>query len=226
MESEKKVRTFLKINFEDLEIAAEYFENNRHLNEFILAVTHYYWGKDFQIHSKKVLKYFKVYTKTMNFIINSVKSGKQGAEQKTKNQIITNDTLKGVVEVPLQATLEATLPTNSKVVIVNSKDKIEKEKEVAQRSLRFDKFWTLYPKKVEKEKCKAIFAKLKNDEQETILETLPKFINYKPFDTYNHPNPKTYLNGKRWNDVIPDALKLTFTNELNPTGVRAPFNFG
>ena len=31
---------------------------------------------------------------------------------------------------------------------------------------------------------------------------MPNFIKYKPFESYTHPNPETYLNQERWNDEI------------------------
>jgi uncharacterized protein YdaU (DUF1376 family) len=66
----------------------------------------------------------------------------------------------------------------------------------------FDLFWVKYPKKVAKEDCSKLFKKLSNEDQSQILNTIDKFISYKPFDSYNHPNPKTYLNQRRWEDVI------------------------
>lgn len=66
----------------------------------------------------------------------------------------------------------------------------------------FDEFWSLYPKKISKEKCKQVYSKLSLTEMQKIRETLPKFLKYKPFDTYTHPNPLTYLNQKRWDDEI------------------------
>jgi hypothetical protein len=34
------------------------------------------------------------------------------------------------------------------------------------------------------------------------METLPNFIKNKPFESYQHPNPETYFNQKRWEDEI------------------------
>ena len=80
-----------------------------------------------------------------------------------------------------------------------------KDKEKDNNKLGFDLFWNLYPNKIGKAKCEPKWIGLDLSTQEKIIETLPKFISYKPFETYNHPNPETYLNQKRWEDVLPDV---------------------
>lgn len=74
----------------------------------------------------------------------------------------------------------------------------------------FDDFWNLYDKKVAKDKCQKKYSKLTNKELLKIKETLNDFLKYKPFEDYQHPNPLTYLNQKRWNDEIQeDESNLT-----------------
>ena len=68
--------------------------------------------------------------------------------------------------------------------------------------ISFERFWELYPIKVAKQKCKDKWDKLLVKDQKAILEVLPKYLAYKPFATYNHPNPETFLNQKRWEDEI------------------------
>jgi hypothetical protein len=82
---------------------------------------------------------------------------------------------------------------------------IEERKE--EKEIKFDLFWTLYPNKVAKQKCKDKFLKLDIDVINKILNTLPNFSKYKPFESYTHPNPETYLNQKRWEDEIPTEKK-------------------
>jgi len=84
----------------------------------------------------------------------------------------------------------------------NTQSKLKESKEDNTKENNFDLFWNLYPKKVAKAECEKAFNKLSSEEQKKILETVEDFANYKPFDTYNHPNPKTYLNQRRWDDVI------------------------
>lgn len=74
----------------------------------------------------------------------------------------------------------------------------------------FDDFWNLYDKKVAKDKCQKKYSNLTKKELLKIKETLQDFLNYKPFKDYQHPNPLTYLNQKRWNDEIEqDESNLT-----------------
>lgn len=115
------IKPFFKITFQDLEIAEEFFENEKHFSEFILAVSYYYRGKYYQIKNKNVQKYFKTYEKTMDFIMESKAFGKKGAEIKAKiaeKQDVKENTLEGLLETPL----EGTLPTNNKVISVNDKE--------------------------------------------------------------------------------------------------------
>jgi hypothetical protein len=77
----------------------------------------------------------------------------------------------------------------------------------------FNEFWELYPNKTSKQKSEQIFKKLKDSELQKIKDTLKSFINFKPFETYNHPNPTTYLNQKRWEDVIPKKETVQQTSQ-------------
>ena len=66
----------------------------------------------------------------------------------------------------------------------------------------FNFFWSVYPNKVAKPRCKAKFLSLKQDDIDKIVRTIKSYIAYKPFEEYNHPNPLTYLNQERWNDEV------------------------
>jgi len=77
----------------------------------------------------------------------------------------------------------------------------------------FNEFWELYPNKTGKQKSEQIFKKLKDSELQKIKDTIKSFINFKPFETYNHPNPTTYLNQKRWEDVIPQKETVQQTSQ-------------
>lgn len=80
--------------------------------------------------------------------------------------------------------------------IKESKVKENKEK------YSFDNFWIKYPVKKSKRDAEAKWNKLSEADKEKIMETLPVFICEKPFDSYQHPNPTTYLNQRRWEDEI------------------------
>lgn len=77
-------------------------------------------------------------------------------------------------------------------------------------NIDFEIFWNLYNKKVgDKNKIESKWKKLKDDERQKIIDTLPNFIN-SISDKQYQPHPETYLNNSRWNDEIvinPNANK-------------------
>ena len=121
MSKAKHTKPFFKINFEDLEIAENFFENEKHFSEFLLAVSYYYRGVDYTIKQKIVQRYFNTYKKTMDFIIESKKTGSEGGKQRVENQKIKENTLEGVLEPPLEPPLE---PNNKELSINNKEEKI------------------------------------------------------------------------------------------------------
>lgn len=66
----------------------------------------------------------------------------------------------------------------------------------------FDEFWIKYPIKIGKAKCEKKYKLISEDERQQIKDTIQQFVLYKPFESYNHPHPETYLNQKRWQDVL------------------------
>lgn len=99
--------------------------------------------------------------------------------------------------------------TTNKRLTTNKNDKNNKE---VNMSL-FDKFWTLYGKSIDKQKCLDKFLKLTEHEIEKIFETLPVYLLQTPDKKYRK-NPLTYLNGKCWNDI----------DVNNPQVLDNPFN--
>lgn len=89
--------------------------------------------------------------------------------------------------------------------IENITDNIDK-----YRLVDFEKFWAKMPNKVSKKKCWDKWKKLNGEQIDKILETVDRWIAYKPFESYTHPHPLTYLNQERWNDELPSKIaKLT-----------------
>jgi hypothetical protein len=69
-------------------------------------------------------------------------------------------------------------------------------------NIPFDSFWNLYNKKVgDKKKVESKWNKLKDDERQKIIDTLPTFLNSIK-DKQFQPHPETYFNQQRWNDEI------------------------
>lgn len=69
-------------------------------------------------------------------------------------------------------------------------------------NIAFDIFWNLYNKKVgDKKKIEKKWIKLKNDDRQKIIDSLPMILNSVKDKQYL-PYPETYLNNSRWNDEI------------------------
>ena len=88
----------------------------------------------------------------------------------------------------------------------------EEEQEQKEINIEFSKFWNLYNKKVgDKNKIEKKWNKLKDDERQKIIDTLPNFLNSIKDKQYL-PYPETYLNNKRWQDEINTTeLKKEYT---------------
>jgi hypothetical protein len=99
--------------------------------------------------------------------------------------------------------------TTNKRLTTNKNEKNNKEINIDY----FDKFWTLYGKSIDKQKCLDKFVKLTEDEIKTIFETLPVYLLQTPDKKYRK-NPLTYLNGQCWNDI----------DINNPQVLDNPFN--
>lgn len=107
----KNKKEYCKITKQDIEIAEVFFENDKHLDEFISNVFRYYLKKDLTIKTKIVKKYFETYKKTMDYVLEAKEFGLKGYEVKSNNQEDTEDTLEGVLDIP-QTPLEETLEAN------------------------------------------------------------------------------------------------------------------
>lgn len=99
----------------------------------------------------------------------------------------------------------------------STQSKVEKSKEDKSIVIySFEDFWNVYPNKIGKKDCEDKFSKLSNKELEKIKNTIDSFISYKPFESYNHPNPKTYLNQKRWEDELKTPASKDYTKPAKP----------
>lgn len=124
--------------------------------------------------------------------LNLIRGGSKGGKKSKKNKPINKPLL--------------SLDENNYKPIVNQKEiEIESKYKI---NISFDVFWDLYNKKKgDKEKIEKKWNKLKDDERQKIIDTLPAFLNSIK-DKQFIPFPETYLNNKRWNDEIEINLEL------------------
>ena len=124
----KDKKEFLKIWFQDIQIAEEFFDGNqKHLGEFLVNVYRSYAELPTSFSCKLVEKYFKTYSKQITFIKDCKVGGIKGAEEKAKRQEVKLDTLEGVLEGEVKGELEGDLEANVKSKKLNVKGKRLKE---------------------------------------------------------------------------------------------------
>ena len=75
------------------------------------------------------------------------------------------------------------------------------QKPAKKLNIPFDDFWNLYDKKVGKDGIEKKWASLTNKQRAAAMEYLPGYILSTP-DKMFRKHPKTFLNGKCWNDEI------------------------
>jgi hypothetical protein len=71
---------------------------------------------------------------------------------------------------------------------------------------RFEEFWNLYDKKVERKSCYNKFMKLDLKVIEKIINVVPFYVKSTPEVKYRK-NPETWINGECWNDEIKETEK-------------------
>jgi hypothetical protein len=65
----------------------------------------------------------------------------------------------------------------------------------------FDTFWNTYNKKVGREKCLKLWAKLSAKDKAECLSYIPLYVKAQPDKQYRK-NPETFLRNKSWHDEI------------------------
>ena len=175
----KIVKPFFKVNFEDLQFAKDFFDNEKHYIEWLFCISEYYQGNILIPKTKIVAKYFNNYKKTMDFIIESKIKGLEGAIIKAQKQQVNNDTLKGVVKGDLKEPLQ--LIINNKTL--TNKDKEETYRSFAHLSISINDFH-----KLENEYYKK--------DIDTILDNIQNYSKNKNYKSL-------YLTAKNWLKDIP-----------------------
>lgn len=106
-------------------------------------------------------------------------------------------------------------------VNINTQSKVKERKEEKSINIPFTSFRDLYNRKVwDKNACERKWEKLKPEEREKIINTLPDRL-HQFSDKQFQPHPETYLNQKRWNDEIKNfnPNKITLLHNKKPNNV-------
>lgn len=90
----------------------------------------------------------------------------------------------------------------------NGNDNVETriDKTRIDKKIPFDLFWAIYPKKVDKKKTEVTWGRLSLQKQQSAMADLPvrvKSLAWTKDGGRYVPNPRTYLNGEKWEDEIP-----------------------
>jgi hypothetical protein len=87
-----------------------------------------------------------------------------------------------------------------------------------QYIVHFERFWEIYPKKVNKKGCEAKWKSLKLDSKiDLIIDKLKKQCLSKQWIEGFIPNPLTYLNQERWEDETPEDYTKTISQKTIDT---------
>ena len=181
-----------------------------------INVCAYYWSKECDLDKDLLYKKFKGYEKELNTLIyeSIIKYtsdkvtisflDEQRGERSAKSLINSKNGKKG--GRPKKPTESENKPNALKSLSETKGIKKRREEKREDKKESFEIFWSKYPNKVAKKKAEGIFLNLSDESIKTILETIDTFAKHKPFEAYTHPNPTTYLNQERWNDVIEEPV--------------------
>jgi hypothetical protein len=110
---------------------------------------------------------------------------------------------------------------NTNVIRTNKKRNTKENRIEENRiNISFDVFWNLYKRKQgSKKDCENKWNKLKDEERQKIIDTLPVFFT-SIRDEQFIPYPATYLNQRRWDNELPrshSAVMSVHSTYKNPT---------
>lgn len=87
---------------------------------------------------------------------------------------------------------------------------------------KFDLFWSVYPRKTDRKKASAAFARIKpsDDLLQTMLSVIAAWSTKWTAEPQYIPHPTTWLNGERWNDA-PPATPAPQSNHHKPLNAHS-----
>lgn len=188
------------------DITLESFE----LQGVFINVCAYYWSKDCSLSLDNVKKKFRNVSSSIDELIkcSCIKNiggnisisflNEQMDSKEVQKAINRNNGSKGG-----RPPKEETENKPNRLILDNQNiTNIKKRKEDKIVNVEFSVFWNLYNKKVgDKIRCEKKWNKLKDTDREKIIDMIPFWksqfsnIQFQPF-------PETFLNQKRWEDVI------------------------
>lgn len=185
-------KDFVKITVQDIELAEEFFENEKHLDEFLCGVIDYYRGKEARLKTKIVKRYFNTYKKTMDYVLEAKERGKKGAEVRIENQRVKEETLEGSLEEALEEAVEDSLSGNNKEVSSNNKEVINNNKSKTYLDLTPEEFLDEIKRLSEEKKVFSVIGI--NEFYNNWAETTPKGkMKFQTQDTWN-----TLMRMRKW----------------------------
>lgn len=73
---------------------------------------------------------------------------------------------------------------------------------------RFDEFWQIYPRKMGKHQARIAFGRLRDVEQQEVIERMPAFVEYYSNKQMKFvPYASTFLNQHRWEDEVESEVE-------------------
>ena len=117
-------------------------------------------------------------------------------KQLLDNPVVENRVVEN--QAQLNTNISNTKELNTKEYIYSANDKFNPLQ-------FFEKFWSLYPRKVNKKKAQEKFIKICKDEDtyNEIMQGLERYKKSKQWQTIEYiPHAVTWLNGERWKDEI------------------------
>ena len=148
------------------------------------------WAKRWNVTKKTVKDFFELLQKDSMLVY-------EGMQNTTRITVCNYDSYQGMVN---DTETQSKRQVNATETLTAPKQELKEGNN--DINISFDVFWEAYGKKVGNKKlCIKRWNKLKDQERQTIIDTLPSFLKSISDKKYL-PYPEKYLNERRWEDEI------------------------
>jgi DNA-binding transcriptional regulator GbsR (MarR family) len=96
------------------------------------------------------------------------------------------------------------IPTLENLTTYSKKE--ESKKDSSNKEERFEEFWEAYGKKTGKKNAIAKWIKLTETEKEEAIQSIPKYLIFRPDPTYRK-DPERYIGNRIWEDEAIQSIK-------------------